>query len=720
MTLSRLMPLALVLSALGCGQPPSSVPEQVGADADTDGESGALHPDTGPEVSDSDAPSNDTGNATTTDGGSADSTTPDATETVQDTTHDAGLTSDSAVPDALQEDSATSDGEVTIDAVPACVPADCDDANPCTLDKCIGGTCVHGALPDGAQCSDGDACTGADTCSNGTCVGGSIKVCGDGQCELANCDPTTGKCKPAQDGLACDDKDKCTLLDVCVAGVCTGETVGQGACDDGDVCTTDSCLPISGCVHNANSAACSDGNACTVGDACKGGGCVAGPIGQCLDANECTSDACDPAVGCTHVSLPDGTTCTSGDKCTIGTACTLGACTSKGPKLFDLELTSAQTLNDVVVLEDGFAAIGATVKSGAGGQDFWLVRTDAAGKTIWEKTYGGTGNEIGKALVSVTDGYLLVGSTTSAGPGNSDWIVRTDTSGAQLWWQTMDIGVVGIASVPKGFAVLGNKNATVSRIDDSGTVQWSQSYGSTGVVSPAAIVALADGFVIGGWKQALNGTHEAWLLRLDSGGSPLWEQTYGPKMQWGSGLVALPDGFALGGYNTGGGGWVVRTDLAGNKQWAKTYDSLVQGIAVASDGLCVTGRTGSPVTDATLQAWFGRLDSSGVLQSEQSFGAPGTDYPTRIVSMADGFVLSGTKLAAGSWAGGWLARLDPWGYANCSAAGGCVATTPTMCDDKNPCTLDQCLGASGCSHEALPAGTGCAPGKTCKFGVCAP
>ncbi len=38
--------------------------------------------------------------------------------------------------------------------------ADCDDANPCTVDACSGGACVHSAAPDGTQCDDGNECTG--------------------------------------------------------------------------------------------------------------------------------------------------------------------------------------------------------------------------------------------------------------------------------------------------------------------------------------------------------------------------------------------------------------------------------------------------------------------------------------------------------------------------------------------------------------------------------
>jgi hypothetical protein len=47
-------------------------------------------------------------------------------------------------------------------------------------------------------------------------------------------------------------------------------------CDDANVCTNDSCDPVSGCAHANNTAACADGNACTTGDTCRGGVCSGG------------------------------------------------------------------------------------------------------------------------------------------------------------------------------------------------------------------------------------------------------------------------------------------------------------------------------------------------------------------------------------------------------------------------------------------------------------
>lgn len=56
--------------------------------------------------------------------------------------------------------------------VATCNPAACDDHNPCTVDACSGGACMHAPVANGTSCDDGNGCTRGDGCSAGTCRGG--------------------------------------------------------------------------------------------------------------------------------------------------------------------------------------------------------------------------------------------------------------------------------------------------------------------------------------------------------------------------------------------------------------------------------------------------------------------------------------------------------------------------------------------------------------------
>jgi formylglycine-generating enzyme required for sulfatase activity len=181
---------------------------------------------------------------------------------------------------------------------------DCDDGNPCTAASChpIAG-CVHQDLD--VACSDQNLCTLGDWCTEGECIPGKPLSCDDGNvCTLDSCSPATGLCSFLPQGKWCDDQDLCTTQDLCQAGLCSGFPVD---CDDADPCTSDACQSDSGCVHAPlDNAFCTDNDPCTAGDLCQGGVCVGQETTDCNDSNPCTADWCKTGLGCKHDPVPEG------------------------------------------------------------------------------------------------------------------------------------------------------------------------------------------------------------------------------------------------------------------------------------------------------------------------------------------------------------------------------------------------------------------------------
>ena len=104
---------------------------------------------------------------------------------------------------------------------------DCFDANPCTDDVCVDGSCDNPS--NAAPCDDGDPCTSGDVCTSRQCRGEPVAGCCFGDCE-------------------CEDGLFCTALDVCSGNACT---YVPRNCSDADACTSDSCRE-SGCEHVVN------------------------------------------------------------------------------------------------------------------------------------------------------------------------------------------------------------------------------------------------------------------------------------------------------------------------------------------------------------------------------------------------------------------------------------------------------------------------------------
>jgi beta-lactamase superfamily II metal-dependent hydrolase len=125
-----------------------------------------------------------------------------------------------------------------------------------------------------SDCADADVCNGAEICVAGSCVPGTPLTCDDGNvCTDDSCNPTSG-CATSNNTASCSDANVCNGAETCAAGACVPGT--PLTCDDGNVCTDDSCNPTSGCATSNNTASCDDGNACTVGDLCSGGSCTPG------------------------------------------------------------------------------------------------------------------------------------------------------------------------------------------------------------------------------------------------------------------------------------------------------------------------------------------------------------------------------------------------------------------------------------------------------------
>ncbi|MCS6799310.1 MAG: hypothetical protein NZ898_12440 [Myxococcota bacterium] len=170
----------------------------------------------------------------------------------------------------------------------------CDDGNPCTADRCVGGTCA--SVPTaGSPCDDGDPCTHSDRCqSDGRCAGTAVTCMDDGNpCTVESC--IGGRCQSVNgtDGTLCDDGNACTGSDTCRGGRCTGEVL---RCDDRNVCTSDSCDPASGCSFTPR-----DGERC------------GGRTADCEDLL-CSGDLCVPHFACD-----------------AGQICEMGRCRDPGP-----------------------------------------------------------------------------------------------------------------------------------------------------------------------------------------------------------------------------------------------------------------------------------------------------------------------------------------------------------------------------------------------------
>ncbi len=219
----------------------------------------------------------------------------------------------------------------------ACVPGTpvtCSDGNVCNgLETCIPAT---GACQPGVPCDDGNACNGTETCTQQAgCQAGTPPACADSDvCTTDSCSPTLG-CQHAPVPGCCNTPADCTDDDVCtdaacVANACEFTTSALccqlgGDCVDGNACTVDGvCNGANRCDYAPLSGpqpGC--GDAC-IPASCDAGVCEPAEPTACDDGLVCTDDTCDPVAGCVFTPVPD--CCETSDDCADADPCTVDTC----------------------------------------------------------------------------------------------------------------------------------------------------------------------------------------------------------------------------------------------------------------------------------------------------------------------------------------------------------------------------------------------------------
>ena len=213
--------------------------------------------------------------------------------------------------------------------------------------------------------------------------------------------------------------------------------------------------------------------------------------------------------------------------------------------------------------DGGYIIAGETNSYGAGSSDFYLVKTDDNGDTLWTRTYGGNSYDTGYSVDQTNDGgYIITGSTRSYGVGNSDiWIVKTDSIGDTTWTHTYgdiytDVGNCVRQTSDGGYIIAGTSTnkAILLKIDATGNTLWTREYNfeSNSQSGAKSVQQTPDGGYIFTGNTYSFSTQESDLtiIRTDADGDTLWTQTYGGNSYETGYSVDLTDdgGYIITGY----------------------------------------------------------------------------------------------------------------------------------------------------------------------------
>lgn len=346
-----------------------------------------------------------------------------------------------------------------------------------------------------------------------------------------------------------------------------------------------------------------------------------------------------------------------------------------------------------------------------GESDVWVVKLSAKGYIEWQKVFGGTANDFANAVYVCADGgYIIAGATYSndghvtMNRGLEDaWILKLDAAGNQEWARVVGGSgfdeIISIKQMPGGgFIAVGETTSAdgdvphnnglydlwVLAIAPTGTILWSRTFGGFNSDAAFNIQNTNDGgFIVSGATYSVDGDitlnrglQDAWILKLTHTGQLEWQKTYGTSgNDCGFSIATLTKGgYIVAGFSGAADGdatrfagaldlWVVRLDATGSIIWQKSFggSGYDYGISIKeqnSGNLLVSGFTDSWDGDVTEQhgagdGWLLELDAAGSLRWQLAIGESGAERAINVQITNDGgYIFCGTSASAtGAYAG---------------------------------------------------------------------
>ncbi len=339
--------------------------------------------------------------------------------------------------------------------------------------------------------------------------------------------------------------------------------------------------------------------------------------------------------------------------------------------------------------DSGYILGGYTQSYGAGDKDFWLVKTDANGTEEWNNTFGGSASDFCYSVQQTTDGgYILGGYTNSYGAGSADfWLVKTNANGDSVWsrtfggttqeWchsiqQTSDGGYV-LAGFTESYGA-GGRDFWLVKTDANGDSLWSRTFGGISYEICYSLQQTADGgYILGGSTSTFGaGNGDFWLVKTDANGDSLWSRTYGgSSTDIGYSVHQTTDGgYIFGGYTGSFGSgnddfWLVKTDANGDSVWSRTFGGSeadqCHSLQQTADGGYVLGGYTESFGAGVLDFWLVRTNANGDSLWSRTFGGYSYDRGVSVRQTTDtGYIFGGYTQSFGASARDfWMVKTGP-------------------------------------------------------------
>jgi len=314
--------------------------------------------------------------------------------------------------------------------------------------------------------------------------------------------------------------------------------------------------------------------------------------------------------------------------------------------------------------DGGYIIAGFTTSFDAGGQDVYLIKTNASGDTLWTRTYGGPNNDYANSVQQTLDGgYVIAGTTLSFGAWGDVYLIRTNASGDTLWTKTyggssLDLGNSARQTTGGGYIIAGytasfgvGGDVYLIKTNSSGDTLWTKTYGGSSIDYGNSVQQTMDGgYIIAGYTYSFGQGlgDDAYLIKTNPQGDTLWTRISGGTYNdFGNSVQLTSDGgyIIAGGTNSLGAGdydiFLIKANSSGSALWTRTYGGTNddRGYSVqqtADDGFIIAGYTSS-FGESGDDVYLIKTDANGNVGVEDHSPSRLTPYAPRLTAFPNPF-----------------------------------------------------------------------------------
>lgn len=327
--------------------------------------------------------------------------------------------------------------------------------------------------------------------------------------------------------------------------------------------------------------------------------------------------------------------------------------------------------------DGGYIVSGFTTSYGAGDYDYYLVKTNSYGDTLWTKTYGTNRDDRAGCIIQTADGgYIISGFSLPVNDTLGDiYFIKLNAQGDTIWSKRYEgandhRGYLIQKTEDGGFIISGSTysygasylDILLMKTDSLGDTLWIKTYGGDGIEQGFAVQTSDYGYILSGYTTSFGDTlGDIYLIKTNSQGDTLWTKTYGgDSAEEGFAFPTTDGGYIVSGYTSsyGAGGidiYLIKTDSLGDTLWTKTYggsnNERGAALPVSDGGYFIIGSTES-FGAVNGDIYLIKTDASGNPLWTKTYGGTGIDYGVTGQQTSDGgYIISGITNSFG--AGGY-------------------------------------------------------------------